>query len=608
MNPEDQFTSIRWDREELNKNEDNKKIDSITNTMKENPINPKIDSQSVDEEDPNEQDFLSASKIGLENEQDFHNTIQENTEETENSDPSNSLLISQQGNQEEHQQKVQTQQLHQNTEERRSSSSQAESLIPHQSIDQSSNDPDLSSQSNAEQIDTSFFDKYSIKISATSPNRDLDASSKPFISYLVTTTTDNPNIIKLGKDKTEHDDGQLRTFNVRRRYGDFRYLHESLTNDFPTTMIPPLPSKSNIKYLTGDTFSHEFVHKRLHSLERFLRFIIQHKLLSQSSIFHLFISDSNDWNTFTTSLKLKELNVNGEQQGGLVNKVVNEDLITEKVMNFLTSSKHKKETNREILEINDKLKKLYENLLKLDRIFLKLNRKNKELSSDYSQFSNQILKLSSIQSEEDSSITSNFKIFAESLDYFSDSWSQLYKYMDESFLVSLKDCSKYIISLTNLIELQHNKKIDLQVLQDYLNKTRNELSNASNGHHSSSSTYSSGGSGSGIVNNTTQLIKDTISTSATPYIGSTSKENKIHKLENRAAQLEDEIQVQTKLINDFTNKIITEEYPNWDKFNKNELKGSMVGLCDKQIDFYKGLVNKWTDVELKLTQRLNSIQ
>ena len=35
----------------------------------------------------------------------------------------------------------------------------------------------------------------------THPNRDLDTASKPFISYLVTTTTDNPSILKLTKEK-----------------------------------------------------------------------------------------------------------------------------------------------------------------------------------------------------------------------------------------------------------------------------------------------------------------------------------------------------------------------------------------------------------------------
>ena len=112
----------------------------------------------------------------------------------------------------------------------------------------------------------------------------------------------------------------------------------------------------------------------------------------------------------------------------------------------------------------------------------------------------------------------------------------------------------------------------------------------------------------GIVNNTAQLIKDTLSTSATPTIGSTTTEGKVKKLQQRVSQLEEEIEAQTAIANDLTNKVITEEYPNWDRFNKNELKASMLALCDKEIDFYKGLVDNWKGVEDSLTQRLQQLE
>lgn len=581
MSSEDQFTSIQWDREELGKDrtQTTSKVDSIAE-----------DSSSKDNSEGKESDVPEAGKkddSASENQVATSLAKDEDSHELNGDDPSASLLISGEGD------------VNQNkTDDKESGGKEPTSeVVAGSQIEESVG---------GAPVDTTLFDKYKIEVSATHPSRDLDASSKPYISYLVTTTTDNPNILKLVKEKKLDDDEQYRTFSVRRRYGDFRYLYESLMNDFPMVMIPPLPSKLNIKYLTGDTFSHEFVHKRLHSLDRFLRFVVQHRVLSQLSIFHLFISDSSDWNTFTTSLKLKELNTNGEQ-GGLVNKVVNEELITEKLMNFLTSSKHKKETNRDILEINDKLKKLYENLLKLDRIFTKLNKKNRDLKSDYEQLLKQILKISTLQNDqrEDSAISSNFKIFAEALDYFLDSWGLLYTYMDESFLVLLKDCSRYIIGLTNLIELLHNKKIDLQVLQDYLNKSRHELGSAT-GQPSHQTNHQTSGN-NGIVSSTTQLIKDTISTSATSNIGSSATDSKIHKLQVKVQELENEIELQAKLINDFTDRIINEEYPNWERFNKFELKNSMLGLCDKQIDFYKGLVDNWSDVEMKLSKRLEEL-
>ncbi|SGZ53999.1 CIC11C00000002255 [Sungouiella intermedia] len=476
------------------------------------------------------------------------------------------------------------------------------------------------------------FQKYFITLHVSHPISDRDGNSKSFISYLVTTSTDHPDIKKLSSNKpeaSENDKGVI-TVKVRRRYGDFRFLHDCLINDFPQLLVPPLPPKLNFKYLTGDTFSTLFVHKRLHSLDRFLEFISLHKLLSQLAIFHYFISESAEWASFTKNLKIAKGGEDHEQL--IVGKVVNEDLLTETVMNFFTSSKHKRETNKDILEISDKLKKLYENLIKLDKIFSKLNKKNSDLKVDYEQFLEQIDKLAAVQNatnvanelgqvdanrsiasvSDGQSAVNNFKVFSESLRFFLERWGDLHRYIDESFLVSLKDCAKYIVRFTDLIELQHNKKIDLKVLEDYLLKVQTDLANmgggpAGGGHQPPPNPVLIGQQNGGIVNSTTQLIKDTLSTSATSHIGSTNADNKKFKLRQKIQQLEQEIKMQTEVVNDLTSRIINEEYPNWDKFNKNQLKQSMVGLCDQEITFYRGLVDNWSEVELKLMKRIDEL-
>lgn len=476
------------------------------------------------------------------------------------------------------------------------------------------------------------FLKYSITLHASHPISDRDGNSKSFISYLVTTSTDHPDIKKLsaGKPESSENDGEIITVKVRRRYGDFRFLHDCLVNDFPQLLVPPLPPKLNFKYLTGDTFSTLFVHKRLHSLDRFLQFISLHKLLSQLAIFHYFVSDSAEWATFTKNLKIAK--GGDDHEPLLVGKVVNEDLLTETVMNFFTSSKHKRETVKDILEISDKLKKLYENLIKLDKIFSKLNKKNSDLKVDYEQFLEQIDKLAAVQNatnlanelgqvdpnrsiasvSDGQSAVNNFKVFSESLRFFLERWGDLHRYIDESFLVCLKDCAKYIVRFTDLIELQHNKKIDLKVLEDYLSKVQTDLANIGGGpagssHHPPPNPVLIGPQSGGIVNSTTQLIKDTLSTSATSHIGSTNADSKKVKLRQKIQQLENEIKIQTEVVNDLTSRIINEEYPNWDKFNKRQLKQSMVGLCDHEISFYKGLVDNWSEVELKLMKRIDEL-
>lgn len=475
------------------------------------------------------------------------------------------------------------------------------------------------------------FLKYSITLHASHPISDRDGNSKSYISYLVTTSTNHPDIKKLsgGKPESTETAGDMITVKVRRRYGDFRFLHDCLINDFPQLLVPPLPPKLNFKYLTGDTFSTLFVHKRLHSLDRFLQFISLHKLLSQLAIFHYFVSDSAEWATFTKNLKIAK--GADDHEPLLVGKVVNEDLLTETVMNFFTSSKHKRETVKDILEISDKLKKLYENLIKLDKIFSKLNKKNSDLKVDYEQFLDQIDKLAAVQNatnlanelglvdpnrstvsvSDGQSAVNNFKVFSESLLFFLERWGDLHRYIDESFLVCLKDCAKYIVRFTDLIELQHNKKIDLKVLEDYLSKVQTDLANIGGGptgtHHAPPNPVLIGSQNGGIVNSTTQLIKDTLSTSATSHIGSTNADGKKLKLRQKIQQLENEIKIQTEVVNDLTSRIINEEYPNWDKFNKKQLKQSMVGLCDHEISFYNGLVDNWSEVELKLMKRIDEL-
>lgn len=467
---------------------------------------------------------------------------------------------------------------------------------------------------------------YKTTTEVTLPKRDTDAAQKPFVTYLVTTVTNDPTIVRLclvlvkvdnestmdsendevtnkeaisSKDDTGAEPA-LQKVAVRRRYGDFKFLHDCLVADYPQHLVPPLPSKLNFKYLTGDTFHDEFITKRLLSLDRFIHYINQHPHLAQLSIFKLFVSDSADWLTFQKNLSIDT----AEEGSSVVSKVVNEDMLTETVMNYFTSSKHKKETNKEIIEISDKLKKLYENLIKLDRLFAKLNKRHSELATDYGQYATQVSRLSSTDT---SDISTNFADFSQSLSYFLTSWHGLHKYIDESFLTLLKDCAKYILGLTNLIELQHNKHIDLQVLQDYLNKTKQELASMGGSSHRAPPAPVASSS-NGIVNNTAQLIKDTLSTSATPTIGSTATEGKVKKLQLRIKQLEEEIAAQTTLANDLTNKVVTEEYPNWDRFNKNELKSSMLALCDKEIDFYKGLVENWKGVEDSLAERLQQLE
>lgn len=78
----------------------------------------------------------------------------------------------------------------------------------------------------------------------------------------------------------------------RRRYSDFAWLNATLSNEFPGTILPPLPEKQTI-----GRFSSEFIESRRRALERYLQRISRHPDLSNSSTFLAFLQE-NDENAF----------------------------------------------------------------------------------------------------------------------------------------------------------------------------------------------------------------------------------------------------------------------------------------------------------------------
>lgn len=185
MSSDDQFTSIQWDREDLAK-------DQVDTTTKVDPITEESNSQ------PNSEGKASdtiESRIAGDVETDDQNVAPEteadNIHESNGDDPSASLLISSgiggHSNQESNQKGDNHESQHEATGGELGAGKQSGN--------------EEASITGSKPVDTTLFDKYKIEVSATHPSRDLDASSKPFISYLVTTTTDNPNILKLIKEK-----------------------------------------------------------------------------------------------------------------------------------------------------------------------------------------------------------------------------------------------------------------------------------------------------------------------------------------------------------------------------------------------------------------------
>ncbi|XP_028828422.1 sorting nexin-30 isoform X2 [Denticeps clupeoides] len=96
--------------------------------------------------------------------------------------------------------------------------------------------------------------------------------------------------------KTTRAEFDLPEYSVRRRYQDFDWLRIKLEESQPTHLIPPLPEKFVMKGVV-DRFSEEFVETRRKALDKFLKRVADHPVLSFNEHFSVFLS-AKDLNAY----------------------------------------------------------------------------------------------------------------------------------------------------------------------------------------------------------------------------------------------------------------------------------------------------------------------
>ncbi|KAM9424608.1 sorting nexin-30 [Pholidichthys leucotaenia] len=89
--------------------------------------------------------------------------------------------------------------------------------------------------------------------------------------------------------KTTRIEFDLPEYCVRRRYQDFDWLRMKLEESQPTHLIPPLPEKFVMKGVV-DRFSEEFVDTRMKALDKFLKRVADHPVLSFNPHLNAFLT------------------------------------------------------------------------------------------------------------------------------------------------------------------------------------------------------------------------------------------------------------------------------------------------------------------------------
>eukprot|EP00347_Sterkiella_histriomuscorum_P012746 403367380 len=102
-----------------------------------------------------------------------------------------------------------------------------------------------------------------------------------------------------------------RTFEVTRRFKDFKSLHSQMRIKYLECIIPPLPNKSMRDKIAEDDSN--FVEKRRYELLQFMKRVVDHPFLSQTEEFYEFLTASKFYHTQSDS-KIAQVQ---EKIGGL---------------------------------------------------------------------------------------------------------------------------------------------------------------------------------------------------------------------------------------------------------------------------------------------------
>ena len=273
------------------------------------------------------------------------------------------------------------------------------------------------------------------KITVNNPERvDPGFFYKSYITYLITTTPLN--------------------FKVRRRYSDFKWLREKLSNYYIGNIIPSLTSKSKF---FKDTFEESFLQKRARKFERFLNFLLKDPIIKNSQLLFHFISiekdeDFNNIKTTYEQLKPPEKINENKSLTGQANIETNK--AKEQYYDNIKNKVHSKENL----------------FIKLNQNIKSLNTKIKDLCLHLEVISKNFEDLSTLNTEEfdGEKVIQNYSNFGKLFK----NWSDTLKNHNDIIYIDIREYFKYVKnnynSIDNLINLVDTNRSNYKICETAL--------------------------------------------------------------------------------------------------------------------------------------------
>ena len=260
-------------------------------------------------------------------------------------------------------------------------------------------------------------------------------------------------------------------FKVRRRYSDFEWLRNILSQIYVSCVLPPIPKKNY-----GDRFNENLISKRQRGLEKFLNGLVIHPLIKHSEILYDFLSNTNE----------EQFNNNKKKYANITN-----DLYIKNIYSYTYNLKKLKSLNgKSDVNISNEKETYFQNIkdninLNIEQLS-KLNKSYRSLFSLLDDISNKYLEISNIYKELfnisekylDNNITlDTYNILSKIMKDFSDISIKEKDLLKKEIKENFSFMKKEFISMNDLIYNIENYKYNYYKNEEKLKNKKIQLFN-----------------------------------------------------------------------------------------------------------------------------------
>ncbi|KAI0257173.1 lipid binding protein [Lactifluus subvellereus] len=404
------------------------------------------------------------------------------------------------------------------------------------------------------------------------PVKELAETKDAYVSYLVTAKT-NLSIFSTPNPSS------------RRRFQDFVFLRNNLAKDFPACVVPPLPDKHRLEYITGDRFSPEFMERRRQDLHRFLQRIARHPTLQRSTLVRAFF-ESTEWHVIMHQHVAHP--PGPEQPQGVI------DNLSDTLLNAFARVR---KPDERFLMMRENVDKFEESLSTSERVWNRVRSRTtagtpdspgEDLTADYHDLAVAVQGLGFLES----GITDQLNHFSNTLLEFSALLRHTTQNTMDPFLVHLHSLLSYSHAHRAVLKLRDQKQLDLEELTEYLSGVtaeRDRLSAIISGH--------AGSSGLGLgayLRDKMDAIRGTDD--------DRSRVEKMKKLDAKIKELTEAVTTAHETSDTFSNETLREQVT-FQYAKEAEMKEMLSNLADGQIELYRNAMEEWDRI-IPIIQRI----